>query len=106
MPYKDIEKDQADLIAYARGGAPKAVVTELKPPQEPTVHDEILDVLKGLVADIEGGKVLPSHLIIGLGEYNEDDTMTYWWDTVGLNVFETIGFLQMYATKLANGEGA
>jgi hypothetical protein len=119
MPYKGADDDQKNLIEFARGGRPNLADVDgfggprptklhtLKPPpaQVPSLRDECLEMLKVLTVEIESGKVSPSHLIIGFGQTTENGAMSYWWDAAGLNMFEVMGHLQVYAAKLADGEG-
>jgi hypothetical protein len=117
MPYKGADEDQKNLIEFARGGRPNLAdvdgfggprptkVHTLAPKQVPTLRDECLEMLKVLTVEIESGKVSPSHLIIGFGEHLPNNATSYWWDAAGLNMFEVMGHLQVYAAKLADGEG-
>lgn len=107
-----MEDDAKALIDYARGGGPvggpENKVTALKPKTEPTLRDDILEMLRGLTAEIESGRLSPSHLILGWGERTDiegNPGTSFSWDAVGLNCFEVIGHLTAYATRLALGEG-
>ena len=113
------EDDAKALADYARVGRPMldpwphghvtgATVTPLKPKAEPSLRDEILEMLAELTDDIKAGRVEPSHLIMGWAEettVSGQQASSFVWDCAGLNRFEAMGHLHAYACKLANGEG-
>ncbi len=77
-----------------------ATVTPLNPPKQPSLQDEILEILDELVADIRSGKVTPLHLILSFAG-DRENSVVYDWHGIGLSRFEMIGHLTAEATQLA-----